>query len=456
MMIAACLVGLLTLRVPAQESPQQATDREIAALRAEVQELKLKQAKFEAAAQPRMASQLTESSESIDATKNEVAHDAAKRSTTAGAINLSPVLAGYDSAKGFVLRSDDGKFLLHPWVLLQFRNVTNYNDGTAAGGDNLDNGFEVRRLKFAVDGNVFSPDTTYMFIWQSDRNTGDVMLEEASVRTKLSPDFYLRGGQMKDPYAHESLVSSKKLMSSDRALVTDLLAGNDNYVQGLAAGYTHNALQAELAITDGFNEANRNFQDFPINAWDFGVAGRVQYKIFGDWSAYDQFTSLGVKQDTLVVGGGADVSQGGDTTQILHTIDAQFNNTAGLGVYGALFGRYTDNGPKSVTVTAANESDRYDWGAVAQVSYLAPHSKAEPFARYDYINFDSDTVAAGAEQHVHEITVGVNYYAFGQNAKFTLDVMYLPNGTPVADMGSDVEVSSDHEVVLQVQMQLAL
>jgi len=227
-------------------------------------------------------------------------------------------------------------------------------------------------------------------------------------------------------------------------------------VQGVAAGYTHNSVQAEVAFTDGQNESNRNFQDFSTNAWDFGVASRVQYKFFGDWTGYGQFTSLGLKKNLLVAGAGVDWSEGGDTDQVLQTVDLQYNNTNCLGLFAALYGRYTANGPKSATVAAANETDRYDWGAIAQASYLVPETKAEPFLRYDYIGFDSNSVAAGAEQDVDEITAGVNYYAFGQAAKFTLDVTYLPNGTPVADMGSDVEASTTSEVVFQIPFQLVL
>lgn len=433
MLLAACVLGVL----PSVGLAQSASESDVAALRAEVAQLKANQARLEAAIQ---------SGGVVGQTRDAVAKDAAARSA------LSPVLAGYDPAKGFILRSEDGNFSLHPTLFGQFRNITNYT----ADGREIENGFEVRRMKFGFDGNAFSPATTYLFMWQTDRNTGEVTLEEATVKTKLTADLYIRGGQTKGPFSHEGLVSSKKLLSSDRTLATNVLAGVDNYVQGLVLGYLHDSIQAEVAVTDGFNESNRNFQDFPVNGWNFGVAGRVQYKVFGDWSGYDQFTSLDLQKNLLVVGAGADLSQGGDTDQFLHTIDVQYNHTNGLGLYGALYGRYTQNGPKSVTATPDSETDRYDWGAIAQASYLIPQTKWEPFGRYDHIGFDDHSVAAGAEQSVDEFTVGVNYYAHGQNAKFTLDITYLPNGSPVADLGSDVKASSEEEIVLQLQFQLVL
>ena len=58
---------------------------------------------------------------------------------------------------------------------------------------------------------------------------------------------------------------------------------------------------------------------------------------------------------------------------------------------------------------------------------------------------------------MHEIAAGVNYYYRSHNAKFTVDFLWLPNGTPVADSGGDILVSDDEEeFVLRAQFQLLL
>jgi hypothetical protein len=405
------------------------------------------------ALQAKVAQLEAQQQKSDQSTVQAVMKDTQQRST----LNLAdsvPFGTNWQAGK-FTLRSDDGNFVLHPWFQLQVRGAANYRDDV--GGDsNTNTGFEIRRMKVGVDGNVYSKDTTYLFSWTTDRNSGNLLLDEAWVRTKLDGGWSLRGGQFKDPFAHESQVSAKKLLAADRSLVTDFFTGGDNLVQGMAAGYEHDALQTEFAFTDGQNESNRNFQDFPTNAWDYGVAARAQYKLFGDWKGYEQFSAMGLKQDLLVVGGGVDFSQGGDTDQILATADIQYGNTTGLGLYGALYGRQTLNAPKNGTATPVAQNDTFDWGAIAQASYLIPQTKVEPFVRYDYLSLDSDTVAAGAEQHVHEFTAGVNYYLHGHDAKFTFDVMYLPNGSPVADSGSDVLSSTDDEIVVRGQFQLLL
>ena len=385
--------------------------------------------------------------------------DSAKRST----FSLSdavPFANNYDDGK-FILRSDDGAFSLHPWFQAQFRDGTTYRERVSATDSDHDiqNGFEYRRMKFGVDGNVFGKNNTYYIDWNTDRTTGNLVLEEAWFRARLGDegplsDWAIKFGQFKDPLAHESLVSSKKDLVSELSLLTDLFVGGSNYVQGATLSYSHDAIQVEGGITDGINSINNNFQDFPTNAWDYGVVARVNYKVFGDWSAYDQFTSLNDKNDLLVIGAAVDYSEGGNTDQVVHTVDAQYNIANGLGLYGAYYGRYTKDAPKGVTAVATD--DTYDWGFIAQASYVIPDTKWEPFARYDYINFDDGSVAAGARNTVHEITAGANYYFHSHAAKFTLDVSYLPNGSPIADTSTDTLASPNTEIIVRAQFQLLL
>jgi hypothetical protein len=90
------------------------------------------------------------------------------------------------------------------------------------------------------------------------------------------------------------------------------------------------------------------------------------------------------------------------------------------------------------------------------VSYLF-NAHWEAFARYDYVHFDGREFAAGTNSTVHEITVGGSCYFHSQNAKFTVDLSYLPNGTPVADHGNDVLANPGHaEIVGRAQFQLLL
>src|SRR5256885_355990 len=97
---------------------------------------------------------------------------------------------------------------------------------------------------------------------------------------------------------------------------------------------------------------------------------------------------------------------------------------------------------------------------MSQISHYHMFSpKWEVFGRYEYIRFDGKTpgFAAGTDTNVHDLTAGVNYYMYGHGAKLTMDVSYLPNGTPVSDTGSDVlSDNGGKEFLARIQIQLLI
>ena len=197
-----------------------------------------------------------------------------------------------------------------------------------AGRWSTESGFEISRVKFAFEGNVFGPDTKYKFQWDAGSNgghNGNVTLEEAYVMHRLgfAPDLWIKGGQFKDPTFHEELTSSRRLLAVDRSLANEVLGGGQtDYIQGIGIiwddGPEGLPLRAEAGFTDGPNSDNTNFVDgggdpiFDLANPDFGLYGRAEYLVFGDWKDYQDFTTLGNVQDTLVLGAGVFYSQRGD------------------------------------------------------------------------------------------------------------------------------------------------
>lgn len=397
----------------------------------------------------------------IDEITRQVLADAQKRSQL---MDMEGFTGGYSNGK-FLLRSADGNFELHPWGQLVFRNVTNFRQSVSAGSDDLQNGFEVRRAKIGIEGNMFTPKLIYGFTWGTDRKSGSLLLEEAWAKFRFNDSFAIQAGQMKGPFAHESRVSSKKLFAAERTLLNDNFTGGDDYVQGVSFIFNDQVkrgpLRVEAAITDGSkNNLNQNFQDFPVNNADFGVAGRLEYFALGTPKQYEDFDAMGNTTNLLVFGGGLDFTEAGNTNIFLQTADVQFEDTRGLALYGAFYGRYTQNSPVGANpappAVASAENDLYDWGFFAQAGYLI-NQKWEPFARYSFIDFDSDGFAAGVENQVHEITLGVNYFIYGHNAKLTLDGTWLPNGSPVADDGAGILANDgESEFVIRAQFQLLI
>jgi hypothetical protein len=438
---------------PAPASGQQQSDiqslrEEIHELRQEVDQLREQKRAIDAATQP--AVQAMPAPEAVQPSLDAAMKDAETHSRL---MDVSGVAAGWNDERGFFLRSEDGSFVLSPFVLFQVRQSTAYRqDGRANGGDDTQTGFEIRRLQLGLDGNIITPDLTYRIFWQSSELTsGNLQLLMAWVQYRFhGTPWIIGGGQFKDPLDHEQLISDAKQLAVDRTFVDDQLAGGEAFSRGVTLRYDdHGPLRGEAAVTSGFNLPNLSFQQFPTNPANYGVAARGEYKLLGDWRDYEHFTSLGNHANLLVAGAGADYTEAGHTGSLRHVADVQFN-PGPAGFYLSYLGRYTRGN------TVGRHGDTYDPSARAQVSYLLD-PRVELFGRYDYLHFDGREFAARTRTTVHEFTLGGNYYFHGQNAKFTIDLSYLPNGTPTADLGNELLANPAHaEVIGRAQFQLLL
>ncbi len=418
--LALAVLGI-TPTTRAAEPPPGAIQARIESLEAQVQSLKAEQ----------------QANDAAQAATRAVMTDAAQRS----ALTPSAFTGGWKDGK-FILQSEDGRFSLNPNIQFQLRYVANNRDN-GDGGDTQE-GFEVRRAKFGFAGHVFSKDLTYNFVWQAGRSGGAVSLEEAWTKYKFADQWSVRGGMFKDPLSHEQQVSSKKQLAADRSLLNETLIGGDDFVEGIGLLYgdSKNNLHAEVAFTDGSQSHNTDFRNTGAN---FGIAGRAEYKLAGDWKNYEDFSALANKNNLLVLGAGADLTQDGSSNVVLHTVDAQYELTNGVALYAAYVGRYTDGG---------SDGNLYDWGFLGQASYLIDGRNWEIFGRYDFVHLDDHRT--GATGGFSEITAGVNYYFEGHNAKFTLDAVYLPDGAPSNQTGIGVLASDGAEILLRAQFQLLL
>ncbi len=418
-----------------EAAPLSADQPTTAELRDQIKQLQAKVEQLEA--------KQTQTSADVAATVNQIVEDANKRSAmlqTSG-----DFLAGHDG-KGFFIKSADGNYGLFPSLELQPRSVTNYNSAT----DSTEHGFEIRRAKIRLEGNAINPDLTFAFQWAFNQSSGTPALEDAWVKYQWTPGWYVIGGQFKDFLLHEQMVSGRKQLAADRALMTIALTQvAENFTQGVGVIYDRpdQPFRVMGAFTDGINTNNTNWRDFPTNSTDFGGVGRVEYFAMGDRKAYDDFTALNLKKDLLVIGAAGDVTQAGSDTQYLHTVDAQWKNTKGFSVYSAYVGQYLD----------LSGGNAYNWGFEIEGAYLF-RPNWEAFLRYDFVKFENDvTFANGASEDLfNEFTIGINRYIKSYYAKFTLDFTYLPNGCPSDQIGLGELAGDDAQYLLRGQFQLVL
>ncbi|MGN6628176.1 MAG: porin [Tepidisphaeraceae bacterium] len=381
-------------------------------------------------------------------TAAEVKADADQRSQ----LVAQPFVAGYN--KGFKIQSADGNFVLQPGAYFQFRNITNYN---SAGSNDLQNGFEVRRMRLRLDGVMFSKNLRYGIQFDSNRNGGQTTILDAWAQYNFTDKWGIKVGQFRNSWVHEGDVSDTKQLAVERGLLDATLGGSvTDREQGVALTYgssgdNDDPIQGEVALTDGDNSKNTDFRDADptttgrVNG-DFGASGRLSYKFFGNWADYADFSAKGDKQDLLVAGAGLDFSENGNTNITRLTADAQYENTYGWSAYGVVHYNYT-----------SGDVSGSDYGLQGQVGYLVNNS-VEVFGRYAYLNLDN---GFQGEDSFHELTGGVNYFfgpdgAWGHAVKFTVDLNYLPNGSPGNLTGLGYLAGTDDQLVLRAQFQLSL
>lgn len=388
----------------------------------------------------------TLSAQQVDATVERVLSDAHKRSQLLQA--GGGITAGYD--RGFFIKSEDGNYSFRPGVLFQFRGVTNHRTD---GDDDTQSGFEVRRIRPRFDGNFLTPDLTYSFVLDANRSDGVVSILDAWAQYRLAPQWAVKFGQFRESWYHEGDVPDSNQLAVERSLVDSILGGSRvDRVQGVSliyGGGKDDALRVEVTGHDGANSKNTDFQD--TASGNFGAGARVEYKFKGDWANYRDFSARGNKEELLIAGAGIDWTQAGDSDIYRTTADVQWENTSGLGLYGALNGVCTN-------VPSGDGEHRFDWGALVQAGYSLNPSW-EIFGRYDVVALDDDYVTG--EDLFNEFTVGVNWFlgkdgAAGHRAKITLDVLYLPDGAPSNQTGVGVLSNEGDEIVLRGQFQLVI
>ncbi len=405
------------------------------------------------------------------------------RGATAAPEGTSFIDAGWNGNQ-FTLRSSDGNFTLHPGVIVDLRDMTSYRDQVPAkgggsevtkSGDDTQNGFDVTRLRLLFDGTLFHQ-VSYLVQFSADQGSSLSLLDAAASYRIGDGPVTLKVGQFKDPVWHERNLSEANLLAVDRPLVEQFLgAGQGSRVQGGAVTFDGGPTRAQLVAHDGFNSINSKFFDAGgvttgvggaagVAPDNYGFSTRVEYMLIGHrtdtvnpYAEYDQFTSLHDTQDILVVGGGADYTQAGANDVILHSADLQYNQVGGFSAFASYYGTY-----RKILTTADGISPAgyyYDLGYSAQVAYLIDQ-RLEPFARYDYVHFDptSTLQVTGLKTHaLQEITVGANYYLYGQKLKLTADANFLPNGSPAdADAAGVLKDSGNNEFVFRAQVQLAI
>lgn len=410
---------------------------------------------------------------------------------TRASLQSSGMTAGWDN--GFFLQSADGRFLLQVGGLLQTRYVASWvrTRSPAVGitaiqalwSDDREtrSGFDLPATQIWFQGHLFGRGLTYRLkagfandhgvnlstnnVRPLETGSGQLSLYDAWARVELGAGFFFRAGQFRLPFSREELVERQYQLAVEPSVVSYAL-GVD-YSQGLELAYVSDTIRGQLAFSDGgYDKVGGQLKmagSMPRNrpfSWgqvEYAFTGRFEFKPYGEWSDFDQFTSAPGGDFGLMFGLGMHVQSWrpdffyqrtgfnqGDNMWLMATADVSMN-FGGASLYGAFTWANTDseaayyyagqnnfNLPPYGDMGTANK-----WGMVVQGAYyILP--KIELFARYELgqlsINNEARVPMVGGtstlyarENHLNLATVGVNWYIDGQDAKFTADVGYAFN-----------------------------
>jgi len=430
--VGALLAGLTAPVLGAQDGQGDAALRtEVQQLRAEVAELRQQQD------QDWMTQRRAEEVKTLI---RDVLSDAETRSS----LLQEGMSAGHDG-ENFYLQSGDGGFRLNLAGQIQTRFIYNNRDDST---DDHEFGFEVPRAKLHAFGHIANPRIGYSLrfnleVGDTDINSqNNLGVEEALITYDLNDNLTIWGGETKDPFLREELVSSANQLAVERSLVNEVFTMG--YVQGIGVDWmASDNLRVRGSINDGirsgeaFNQSGadiaknnvNNDKPFDGDNTDFAATGRVDYKLAGMWEQADDFNAWSGEEMSAFVGAaghyeiGETGSAGTNDDFWSWTVDASLTNQ-GWTAFAAVNGLHTDY---------EGGNDRDLLGFVGQAGYNIDDTW-EPFVRYEYLDLDSSALN---EDQLNLVTVGVNWFNDKNNAKFTADVVWALDEIPTLGAGSN-------------------
>ncbi|MCE2881740.1 MAG: OprO/OprP family phosphate-selective porin [Planctomycetaceae bacterium] len=464
-MIAAIAGGLAASVALAQDQPVTtgALERalgEIAELRAQNENLARKVESLEARVATGSDWLTEERAAEIRAVVSDVLADGSLRTSLAG----DGATAGYDKSKGFFLASADGNYSLAVKGELQFRWLFDRRDigsETAASGspsnttDEDTRGFEFRRARITLTGNVIDPSWTYEVKMSTNRTaaaSNNSYLDDAWIAKSLGDGFSMKAGQFPAPFLREQQQSAFGQLTVERSLVNEAFsifkpqgveiswAGDSVRVSGFY-GDTFRANATEPYAVSGsaaapfnsgaaFGVPTSQNTGLGVNPSDYSFAARAEWKPEGEWKQFRQASSFrgDAKSVLFGVAGYAQAlpevsNTNGATPDTMWsaTADATFGfggaNLFAMGVY------------RSVTLHEAqpvrgggSDDSLEQWGALVQGGMFMTDN-VELYARYEIGDTDTDQYRVQATsldangENLSLATLGLNWWPEGTKNK---------------------------------------
>ncbi len=333
----------------------------------------------------------------------------------------SGAMAGWNN--GFFLASPDGNFKLNVSGLMQVRWTLNNAKGNTGGNENLW-GFENADTYLDFSGNVVDPSWHYHVRMNFANGLGGVAsMSFASVTKDFGNGWGVTVGQFRGPWLRETLVDDGYQLGVDRSIMNSYFS--QGFDQGIQLNYESDAFRFNGFYGDGVLSGSPFGAGggAPVlvgtanTAWNqtqtrMALAGRGEFKLSGDWSTFDDFTSFRGEEGGMMVGVAG-----------VYEVGNQNSNFTDDSVYGFTADFSWEMGGANLFAAFAWLGNNIDnsnnpWGLNVQGGYFVTDN-IEVFGRYDYIDYDIQGGNPDTSKY-NGITVGANYF-WTSNVKATVE-----------------------------------
>ena len=314
----------------------------------------------------------------------------------------------------------------------------------------------VRRIRLEIGGQLYT-NLKYSLVFEADKNgkfastsgspTNEIKIQTANIDYKFQDAFAVRFGKAKLPYSRVSLTSSSKQLIIERPVSTEAAKKLfDDYYQShlmLHGKVAEGILAYNLALGDGW-EPNSTINSSTVHKSDPLYIARLELSLPG-WTEKDKSDAHLGKDKHLVLGVNyasqkgieyKTTAYGEDRTLMGADISGHYEGFTAQFEYNLWKEEYTDPSKKA----------KEPKGWYAQAGYFISGLNAEPVARYEVYDQDSNS----SDKKETTTTIGANWYGKGHSFKIGLNWAH----TEYEKNASGWLANDDTKDVYQVQAQL--
>lgn len=342
----------------------------------------------------------------------------------------------YKLGKGYIFTSPDEKFRMTLGGRLQTRYSLTDPDETAK--TNPSSKWEVKRMKFWMNGYAYTKDLTYLLQVDFVNGGSSKLLEHAYLNYRLIDEAQLLAGQTKIPFGRQWLNSSGAQQFVDRSAASDAFRPGYDAGAKLHGDIAKGLATYELGVYGGAGQSTTRASngDTAANA----VAARVSVNPFGKM-AYAESDLDNSQKPLLSIG----ANYYGNTLKKSSATALETNNITLAGASGWLGkGISTFSTGEKINIDTFGFDSAFKWhgfsaqgeylfgqadgqtsdktlrahGFYAQAGYCIIPNKLEVAMRYSYVDPNRNV----ANDLTTDLQAAISYYFNMQNLKLQGDV----------------------------------